>query len=105
MPFGYFPVKCFVENKLTTTEQLYLVGSSITDSGGKADKCVMNSSPLDLHISTSLGSPSGNYWTKEDYTLSFDAFQFRSSTEMSLCCNFEICLADQCDAAATQSCD
>lgn len=107
MPFGYFAAQCYVENKEDATEQLYLIGSAITDASGTADKCVMGidyDSPLDLHISTSI-EDSGELWFKENYTLRFDAFTFLTSTEMSLHCNFEICLKDECDAAAAHWCD
>ena len=99
-PFGYFANKCYVENKDDTTQALYLVGSSDTDTAGKEDKCTMSSDPLDLHVSTNLAHP---WWTRKDYTLTFDAFKFATSSRMTIVCNFEICLTTKCDTLAGQS--
>ena len=88
-PFGYFANKCYVENKLDTIQKLYLVGSADSNAAGKSDKCTMASDPLDLHVSTTTGAEG---YSTDEYSLTFDAFKFVTSSSLSLVCEFEMCL-------------
>ena len=98
MPFGFFASKCVVENKANALHKVYVIGSS---DDSISDQCNMKDDNLNLHVSNSLED--APYWSSESYGLTFDAFKFGSNTEMSITCEFELCLKADCDSVADQS--
>jgi len=99
MPFGYFAQKCYITSFSDTSSSFYLVGSE--NGIDVPDQCTMDSSVVDLSVSTSL-EHTYPYWTNNYYTLQFDTFKFGNETSMAVTCDFELCLTDDCGDVASQ---
>lgn len=97
MPYGFFARRCYIENQLDTNQAISLIGGGTTP-----DQCKMDNTFLDLHLSRSFTAtlPS-RMWTPSQYTLTFDAFKFQTSSAMTLVCDIEICLTADCDDLTT----
>ena len=99
MPFGFFANKCYVQSQANAAHVLYLVGSS---DASVREQCNMDAEMFDLHVSNSVETVP--YWSSEEYAIKFDTFQFgRVANSMSITCDLELCLTDDCPNVATQA--
>merc|ERR1711881_438422 len=102
LPFAFFASQCYVQNQANEEQKLFLIGSP--EGGLIADKCFMDQSLFNLHISTSIQQEP--HYTSDKMSLSFDTFRFDDGHEMLLVCNLELCLLDDCPIVSSQEgCD
>ncbi len=105
MPFGFFTEKCLIKNAIG--QGLYLVGSG---DRSHPDTCLLDQSILNLHADHVYQNDSDQWdvdksWSTTKYKLRFDSFKLGGSSNLSLTCDFQICLSADCDVDSNKVCE